>query len=179
MISIYITDLAAYNSGYLIGEWVKLPIPEKSLLDKINQILTTGANVCNYGFHEEIFITDYEFECSEIFQIDEYDSVLDLNEKALKLQELNEHQLKAVSFLMGQSIVSELDEAIEKSDEVIIHTDLTMFDVACSFIEECYGEVISALPSIILDAINYNYIASELELDGYVEIDGDVYEYHN
>jgi hypothetical protein len=31
MLKIYITDLAAYNSGYLRGEFITLPMEEKEL----------------------------------------------------------------------------------------------------------------------------------------------------
>ena len=34
-ISIYITNLGKYNEGYLMGEWVKLPVPA----DKLDEVL--------------------------------------------------------------------------------------------------------------------------------------------
>ena len=31
MCSIYLTDLAAYNNGYLVGEWLELPLSSNEL----------------------------------------------------------------------------------------------------------------------------------------------------
>ncbi len=60
MLNVYITDLSAYNSGYLVGEWVSLPINEDDLHDKVREILTNGASLCGEEEHEESFITDWE-----------------------------------------------------------------------------------------------------------------------
>ena len=63
MLKVYITDLAAYNSGYLIGEWVTLPIEREELTNGIQQILQLGCVDCgNSETHEEWFITDYDWE---------------------------------------------------------------------------------------------------------------------
>ena len=74
---IYITNLVKYNEGVLKGEWVSLPMDEKKLQSKINNIL---------GSDEEFFITDYEAP----IKIDEYDSISDLNEFARKFAEIQE-----------------------------------------------------------------------------------------
>ena len=42
-IAIYLTNLGRYNEGYLMGEWVKLPIPK----DKLDDVL------CRIGIDEE------------------------------------------------------------------------------------------------------------------------------
>ena len=56
MSSIYVADLAAYNSGILHGKWVEVTDPE-TMEKEINSILTYG---------EEYAIHDYEgIECGE------------------------------------------------------------------------------------------------------------------
>ena len=95
---VYITDLASYNNGNLVGEWVSLPMDGEALETKINEILERGSEIDGYGeIHEEYFITD--FEC-EIFDIDEYTDVFKLNEQAQELEDLSDYEKSAVSFLL-------------------------------------------------------------------------------
>lgn len=170
---IYITDLAAYNNGHLIGEWVSLPMDEDDLKAKINEILTIGAEVCEDDEHEEIFITDYE--CNFI-EIGEYDNPFKLNKIAQQADELNDHERKMVGFLLRNGLVSNFEEALDKYEDVIIHEDSRMEDVAYDFIDGFYN--LKDLPPIIANAIDYRQIGRELEMDGrYFEEDGDIYEY--
>jgi len=83
---IFITNLVKYNEGVLKGEWVCLPMDEKKLQSKINNIL---------GSDEEFFITDYEAP----IKIEEYDNISDLNEFADKLDEIQERDevIEAIS----------------------------------------------------------------------------------
>ena len=83
---IFITNLAKYNEGILKGEWISLPMDEKRLQSKINNIL---------GNDEEIFITDYEAP----IRIDEYENIADLNEFAEKLDGIQERDevIEAIS----------------------------------------------------------------------------------
>lgn len=170
---IYITDLAAYNAGHLIGEWVALPMDEDDLKAKITEILSTGAKVCGDGEHEELFITDYE---CQFMRLNEYDNIEKLNEIAEAVDGLQEHELKAIRFLMDNNLVNDLEEAIERYENVIIHEDATMEDLAYEFVNECYN--LDSLPSIIANNIDYEAIGREMEMDGrYFEEDGDIYEY--
>jgi len=170
---IYITDLAAYNAGHLIGEWVSLPMDEDDLHAKINEILSIGAEVCGDGKHEEIFITDYE---CDFMRINEYDSIQTLNEIAEAVEGLQEHELKAIRFLMDNNLVNGFEEAMERYEDVIIHENATMEDIAYDFVNECYN--LDSIPSIIANNIDYEAIGREMEMDGrYFEEDGDIYEY--
>jgi hypothetical protein len=170
---IYITDLAAYNNGHLIGEWVALPMDEDDLRAKITEILAMGAQVCGDSEHEEIFITDYE---SDLMTIGEYADQFQLNEIAEQAENLSDCEVKAVKFLLNNYLVKDFNEALEKYEEVIIHESTTFEDLAYEFINECYG--IDSLPAIIANNIDYEKIGRELEMDGrYFEVDGDIYEY--
>lgn len=170
---IYITDLAAYNNGYLIGQWVALPIDENDLSAQITEILATGAEACGDAEHEEIFITD--FEC-DLMTIGEYDDIFSLNIMAEKSETLNDYEIKAVRFLLSNNLVKDFDEAMECFEDVIIHEDTTLEDLAYELVNECYS--LDSLPSIIANNIDYEKIGRELEMDGrYYEEDGDIYEY--
>jgi hypothetical protein len=170
---IYITALAAYNNGYLIGEWVTLPMNDDDLRAKIKEILSTGAKVCGDDQHEEIFITDYN---CDFMKIGEYADPFQLNEIAEQAENLSEYELKAVKFLLNNYLVKDFNEALEKYEDVIIHQDTTMEDLAYELVNECYG--VDSLPSIIANNIDYEKIGREMEMDGnYYEVEGDIYEY--
>jgi antirestriction protein len=68
-----------------------------------------------------------------------------------------------------------LNEAIEEAENVIIHENATMEDVAYEFVNECYD--LDSLPSIISNNIDYKSIARDMEIEGrYFEVDEDIYE---
>jgi len=171
---IYITDLAAYNNGHLIGEWISLPMSKNDLNLKISEILLMGTEACNDDeIHEEFFITD--FDC-DFIDIGEYDDVYNLNKIAEQADGLNNHELKMVGFLLRNGLVKDFEEALEKYEDVIIHENSTMEDVAYDFIDGFYN--LKDLPPILANAIDYEQIGRELSYDGrYFEEDGDIYEY--
>jgi len=177
MLKLFITDLAAYNNGFLVGEWVTLPLSGKELYMAINSILSEGEHLCQSDItHEEIFITDYEWQGQSLFNVNEYDSPWDVNDDLGKLSELSIHQQKAVAFLLGEQFTYDMEDAIQRSDDVIIHDNQTLEDVAYELMQECYE--VDKLPPIIANNIDYQGIAKDLEYDGtYWEIDGDVFEY--
>jgi hypothetical protein len=76
---IYLTNLGKYNEGYLVGEWVHLPISYDDLRGVLDRI---GIN----KEYEEFFITDYE--CDYI-KIHEFDSLSSLNMIAEKMENLS------------------------------------------------------------------------------------------
>lgn len=170
--TIYITDLGAYNQGYLIGEHISLPMDEDDLKSKIDEILSIGAKACGDTEHEEIFITDYE---CDFMEIGEYDDPFELNRIAQEAEELNDHELKIVRFLLNNGLVKDFTESLSQIEEVIIHNG-TMEDIAYEFVNECYD--IDSLAPIISNNIDYKSIARDMEIEGrYFEVDGDIYEY--
>jgi len=138
---IYLTDLKAYNSGHLVGEWINLPIEEIELKDKIEAILIKGSYICGYNeTHEEYFITDWE---CEFFDIKEYDNPYELNKKAFKIEELDSEDKSKMGFLLDNNLASNLDDAIEKYQNVIIYKTTTMKEVAKEYIEEHIGSCLT------------------------------------
>ena len=177
MLKLFITDLAAYNNGFLVGEWVTLPLSGKELYLAIQQVLNEGEYLCQSdSMHEEIFITDYEWVGLELFNVGEYASPFDVNDDVGKVYELSDYQQRAVAFLLSEGITSEVDDAIEKADDVVIHKNQNLEDVAHEVLNECYG--LDTLPPLIVNNIDYRGVARDLDYDGtYWEIDGDVFEY--
>ena len=176
MLKVYITDLASYNSGALIGEWFSLPCDEEELTLKIKQILTLGAKAVGDRYHEEWFITDYEWEDVNLFAVEEYEDIYKLNSNLGLIEDATSHNLKAIKFLLENGMATDVEDAVSKSGDVIIHENQNMEDMAYELMEELYG--VDKLPSIISNNINYESIARDLEIDGnYFVIDDDIYEY--
>jgi len=71
-IKIYLTNLAKYNQGTLIGKWLELPLTDEELEIEIREVL---------GNDEAYFITDFEAP----FKIDEYENLHKLNEFSWQL----------------------------------------------------------------------------------------------
>jgi len=173
---VYITDLAAYNKGFLIGEWIELGIDEDELNHTIKRILKMGEEACNDGdIHEEYFLTDWEGE--EFFQVGEYTNVYELNKEVARFNELNldDCSKKCVSFLMSENIVSNLDEALEKYEDCLIYEDMSFLDLSFQIVEEQFN--LDELPQFVSNYFDYEKFASDLELDNYTMIDGDIFCY--
>jgi antirestriction protein len=70
----------------------------------------------------------------------------------------------------------DVEDAISKTDDVIVHENKTMEDVAYYLIQDCYN--IHELSPIIANHIDYDGIARDLEMDGtYFEMGNDIFEY--
>lgn len=176
-VKVYITDLAAYNQGFLVGEWVELGIEEDELSQTIKEILELGEKVCKDGsIHEEYFLTDWEGE--EFFQVGEYTNVYELNIEEARFNELDldDSQKKCVSFLMSENIVSNLDEALEKYEDIQIYEDMSFLDLAYQIVEEQYN--LDELPDFVANYFDYDAFARDLELEGfYHKMEGDIFYY--
>jgi antirestriction protein len=169
MLKIYVTDLAAYNSGRLIGEWLGLPCSD--LADAIQAVLLEGQRVCGDAFpHEEFFITDYEWEdygMGKACPVSEYSDPYKLNEVAEELSSLDEFERLQVQFLLYEGY--EFDYAIENHDDVTIYdyrSSTSFKDVyellAEDLVDEgCFGDI----PANLTYYIDYSAIARDLRCD--------------
>jgi len=177
MVDVFITDLYAYNNGFLVGEWVSLPLDSAKLTYKIREILAEGQLQCkSKQHHTEWFITDLEWTEDFSMTVDEYADIYALNESLGDLEFKSDHELKAISFLLNEGLAMDIEDAISKADDVIVHENQNMEDLAFDLLQDCYG--VDQLPSIISNHIDYQGVAKSLEYDGcYYEIGNDIYEY--
>lgn len=176
MLEVFITDLAAYNTGYLIGNWFTLPVTEEELALAIKQVLSEGATVCGDSYHEEMFITDYEWQDHELCTVEEYSNLFELNNQLQLLVDKSDYELKAISFLLSEGLAVDIEDAIFKSDDVRIYENQNMEDIAYDILQDCYG--VDQLPAIIANNIDYESVARCLKMDGcYFEVGNDIFEY--
>ena len=118
-IAIYLTNLGRYNEGYLMGEWVKLPIPKDKLQEVLDRI---GIN----EQYEEYFISDYETLFANL-HISEYSSISELNQLAEKIDELADcdyDKLGAVLECESNMSIAEILELIDDLDSFDLLTDV-------------------------------------------------------
>lgn len=101
-ISIYVTNLGKYNEGYLMGEWVKLPVPA----DKLDEVL---ARIGIDGEYEEYFITDYEASFANL-NLSEYTSIEALNEFAERLDEMESWEVEKLAAVLEYETVSSITD---------------------------------------------------------------------
>lgn len=178
MLRIYLSDLAAYNKGYLRGEWIRLPMPLNKLQESLEKLLASGGALCfmemkYYEKHEEYFITDYEWEGVELHSIDEYANLERLNHECHLLETLSQQELKVLKFILDETGGTDVEMAMNKLCDVTIYEKTTLENIAYELVESgCISE------SMLFNYIDYEKIARDLRLEGlYYEKDGDVYEY--
>lgn len=157
---IYLTNLAKYNAGQLVGKWVGLPLPESELTNQLREVL---------GHDEEYFITDYESP----MKIAEYENLFELNNFVFQIEELDEYDQQKVFYLLDV-IGCTREEALEKYEDVIFYPDMTIEDVASELVDDgMFGD----LPDAIKAYIDYDKLARDLSIDGYHQTDQGTFWY--
>lgn len=159
-IRIYLTNLAKYNNGMLVGKWLELPLDEEKLGKELREIL---------GNDEECFITDYE----AAFKIGEYENVFELNEFAEDLEKLDEYDQEKIFYLLD-CIGLTRKNALDTYDEVTFYPDMTLEDVAEELVEE---GIFGQLSDTIKSYFDYEKLANDLSIDGYYETDKGTFWY--
>jgi uncharacterized FlaG/YvyC family protein len=178
MLKVYITDLAAYNQGFLIGEWVELPMAMEDLENKVLEILKKGSIECGFNEeHEEIFITDFEWEGTQLFKVEEYSNLEEINYKCEQLEDLSEDDQKRMGYLMDY-VGFNFEDALERYEEVSIYENTTLEQVVEDYIYETIN--MDEIPDIIKNNIDFKGIAYDFEISGeYDKVDGDIYHFVN
>ena len=166
MISIFITDLQAYNEGTLSGKWIKLPLPQEELVEALTEVLREGETVSGSYNHEEVFITDYEAE----IVIGEYDDIYRLNELAEAMENFSDDDLLKLKFLSheGYNERDLIDNGLDSYDvDIYDFRDNNSFTdtfelLASDFVDEgLFGEI----PKSLEYYIDYSAIARDLRMD--------------
>lgn len=165
-IRIFLSDLSAYNEGFLSGKWIQLPLPQEELLQALIEVLREGEIASGTDNHEEIFITDFEAE----IVIGEYDNIERLNELAEAMDELSDDDLLKLRFLSheGYNERDVIDNGLDSYDvDIYDFRDNNSFTdtfelLASDFVDEgLFGEIPKALEFYI----DYSAIARDLRMD--------------
>ena len=151
-VRIYLTNLAQYNAGRLIGQWLDLPLSEEELDTALKKVL---------GSDEEYFITDFEAD----FRIEEFENLTELNEFVENLEELNEHDQEKVIYLIN-CIGYKRPDALERFEDVIYYQGMTLEEVAEEIVED---GMLGKLSDTVKGYLDFEKIARDLSFDGYHE----------
>lgn len=160
MIKISLANLKKYNEGQLVYKWINLPASHDEINNALKEIGIDGKT------YEEYFISDYEFTKIK-FDIEEYSSILTLNEIAKELKSLDEMQLYAVQAyieLYGSNLDCIFDaiKFAKDGDYNILYNCENMEDVAYYYINE---SGIYDLPEIARTYFDYEAFAHDLSIE--------------
>lgn len=158
---IFLTNLGKYvNDGCLVGQWVKLPVPEDKLNDILEQI---GIN----DEYEEYFISDYETGFSGLRDVlGEYESLEMLNELAEMLEALSnddEDKLGAILEVESFRNATEIKGLIESLDEFDLITDIDDDDDLGRYLIDDCG--VLAVPEHLQNYIDYESYGRDVRLE--------------
>lgn len=153
IVSVFLTDLAAYVNGILRGEWVALPTTREEL-DAAFERVTCGQD-------HETFVTDYESEFG--VKVDEYENIYKLNEM---LSEIDPDGFDVIAAYL-EAVSDNISEAIENADRCTLYSECeTLEDLAAEMVEEgSFGDI----PESLRNYIDYEAIARDLGFEGYCE----------
>lgn len=163
MMNIYLTNLGKYNEGFLIGEWVSLPISNEDLKDVLKRIKISDKPDANGNYYEEYFITDWE---CDYYNIGEYENIDTLNKIASQVESLDEEESKVVKALMSECgyTLNEAMEKVESGNYTIYYDCEDMIDVAYQVIEEC--GYLENIPENVARYFDYEAFARDLSIEG-------------
>ena len=154
MLKIFLTNLGKYNEGYLIGEWVTLPVDDDELEEIKKRI---GIN----EHYEEMFITDYESDIDGV-EVNEYCNIEELNEMAEILEDLEDDELDIVMALISEGYG--VNEAIEKKDDCYIWFDsYDMEDVAIQYCDTC--GMLEAMPEHLRNYFDFAAFGRDMSFE--------------
>ena len=99
VIEAYITNLGRYNEGFLDGEYLKLPATTEEVQALLKRIHVDGRQ------YEEIFITDYETDLAGMQNLNEYESIDELNYLANLISDMDaeEHEKFQAAAVYGDN----------------------------------------------------------------------------
>lgn len=124
-VKIYLTNLAKYNEGELVGKWIELPLDETDLKNEIAEVL---------GNDEEYFITDHEAP----FKIWEHDNPYAINKQVEEIQQLSAVDQEVLEIILKSDKVESIDEGltiIHEGSCIIYRECSDMKDVVLQYIE--------------------------------------------
>ena len=154
MLKIYLTNLGKYAEGYLVGEWVELPITDDELGEVKKRI---GIN----QLYEEWFITDYETDIDGV-EVGEYDSLEKLNQIAEALNELHQYDSDILMALLSNGY--SLDDALERMSDCFVYSNCsTMEDVARQYCEDC--GILDAIPENLQDYFDFKAFGRDMSFE--------------
>ena len=152
-LNIYIANLAEYNNGKLVGDWISLPIEKNNFKDFLKTI----------GNPEEYAIHDYDNNIGlDDLEIGEYESVDKLNNLARRLSNITTDKIHIINALYEALEALELALDYYESDNYVYYGDMTLEEIAQKNIKEYYD-----IPEGLENYIDYRLYARDMDIEGF------------
>ena len=146
-----------YNNGVLICKWFDL---EDYSLEEIQEEIVEyiEENHADDDFNTddmELFVADYEDD-SGLFSGESLTEALEVQEQ---IDDLDEDDLKAISILVETGWASDVEDAIDKKDDIHNTGETDMEDVAYNYIEEtgALGDMACHILHPVFKALDLGY----------------------
>jgi len=163
---IYVASLADYNSGRLHGRWIDADQSAHAIREQIGQMLAESKE----PIAEEWAIHDYDNFAG--LKLSEYEDIDKVAEVAFLIKEHGPLFAALASYFGG---TDGIDDARRYMEEGYRGEWDSLEDYAAELAEDCYGDVLKALPDFIRYNIDWEAIARDMDLNGDVitfELDG-------
>ena len=154
---IYVASLSDYNAGKLHGRWIDANQPAEAIQQQITEMLAQSRE----PVAEEWAIHDYDNFGG--LNLSEFESVEHVADVARLIGEHGPLFAELVSHFGG---ASNLEEACRYMEEGYRGAFDSLADYAEELIEECYSDVLKALPEFIRYHIDFEGIGDDMELNG-------------
>lgn len=157
MLSVYLTNLAKYNAGKLVGKWIELPMDEDQLKEEVQAVLGEG---------EEYFITDYESDYE--LRLSEYEDVYILNERIAKFLEVAEEYDDKVIIAAFKYLVefNDVYNCLKDHNLNVFYNVYSATELGYAVVEEGLFEI--NIPEELKGYIDFESIGEEWECSGTV-----------
>lgn len=161
--SVFVENGSVYRDGGMLGVWFELPMSDDEMESKFAEI--------GIAYHDDLVLNkDYvitDFENNIDYEVGDYEPIDLLNDLAYRLEDVQCMEwLTAYMDETGES----LDEAIEHYEYNSVWYDgMTLEEVAEEFVDNTEN-----LSEFARRYFDYEALARDLCIDGYVEYDGGV-----
>lgn len=165
MLNVFLNTWGNYNvHGADGGKWITLPMDPEELAETMAKIAAAmGDNDPEWAIHDYEWTTDLD-----LFEVGEYDNVVQINERLQELEGLEEWELEEVAAAM-EAFSYDFLEAVERQQKgyFILYRGMDLAEVAEELLLECYP--LKDLPDIFTRYFDYEAFGRDLSFDGYTE----------
>ena len=167
---IAVEEWELYNNGILLIKWFDTA---EDTIEEIEEYVREAKRANGLNADDtELFIADHEADYS-------FDSecIHEAYRVAEQMESLDTAEQTAVNLLIENSVVSDINEAIEHIEDLICTNETSMEDIAYNYVNEC--SLLESMPSSLQGYFDYEALGRDMDLNGsyYEDEDGILWEY--
>lgn len=162
LMSVFLTNLAQYNNGNLVGMWISLPTTTATIKSALGKIGCGNNGDVSFYINDEYFITDVDMDLN--LEIQEFVNIFSLNRVAEKIADLNIDPDILNGFLENGYTVQEAIEKAENGEYRYYYGCDDMEDVAEAIAEET--GIFEGVPETFRMYFDFKAYARDLEIEG-------------